>query len=121
MLKFVYVLHRKPGMTLEEFQQYWLDHHGPLVKGFAATLGIQRYIQVHTRPAQSARLADPIRGEMGEPFDGVAELWFDRERATGSDEERRAASRALAEDEAHFIDFSRSAMWRGEEQFIVGD
>jgi len=121
MLKTVYVLRRKPGMSLEEFQKYWLETHGPLVRKHAATLGIQRYIQVHSRPPQAARPADPIRGEMLEAFDGVAELWSDTTSATGSDDERRASGRALAEDEVNFIDFSRSAIWRGEEHFMLGD
>ena len=119
MLKTVYVLRRKPGMTLEEFQNYWHEKHGPLVKQHAATLGIQRYIQVHSRPPSQARPADPIRGPMLEPFDGVAELWTDAASATGSEEERRKAGQALAEDEANFIDFSRSAIWRGEERPII--
>jgi hypothetical protein len=120
MLKTVYVLRRRREMSLEEFQKYWLEHHGPLVKSHAATLGIKRYIQVHTRPPQaSPAQPDPLRGQMLPPFDGVAELWTDPESATGSDEERREARRALAEDEAKFIDFANSAVWRGEEHFML--
>lgn len=119
MQKTVYVLRRKEGMSLEEFQKYWLETHGPLVRKHGVVLGLKRYIQVHTRPAGGQRPADPIRGEMLEPFDGVAELWFDPASATGSDEDRREARRALAEDEARFIDFARSSVWRGEENFIV--
>jgi hypothetical protein len=63
----------------------------------------------------------PIRGVMLEPFDGVAELWSDAASATGTPEERAEAGRILAEDEANFIDFSRSAIWRGEERFMIGD
>ncbi len=119
MLKTIYVLRRKQGMTLEEFQKYWLENHGPLVRSHAATLGLKRYIQVHSRPPRTAPAPDPIRGQMLEPFDGVAELWFDPASATGSDEERRAAQRALAEDEAKFLDFAHSSVWRGEEHTIV--
>jgi uncharacterized protein (TIGR02118 family) len=121
MAKFVYVLKRRPELSLEEFQRYWRENHGPLVKSFAATLGIKRYVQVHTRPPQAPRGTDPLRGDMAEPYDGVAELWFDPALATGTEDERRAARRALAEDEAKFIDFSHSAMWTGEELFVIGD
>jgi hypothetical protein len=119
--KTVYILRRKPGMSLEEFQKYWLEHHGPLVKKHAATLGIKRYIQVHTLPPPQGakRPTDPIRGKMLEPFDGVAELWSDAASATGSEEERREARRILAEDEAKFIDFATSSVWRGEEHVIL--
>ncbi len=119
MLKTIYGLRRKQGMTLEEFQKYWLENHGPLVRSHAATLGLKRYIQVHSRPPRTAPTPDPIRGQMLEPFDGVAELWFDPASATGSDEERRAAARALAEDEAKFLDFAHSSVWRGEEHTIL--
>jgi len=120
ILKTVYVLRRRPGMTLEEFQKYWRENHGPLVKKHAATLGIKRYIQVHTRPPQTPPPPNPIRGQMFEPYDGVAELWTDAASGTGTDEQRREAGRILAEDEANFIDFSRSAVWRGEEVFQIG-
>ena len=119
MLKTIFVLRRKPGMTLEEFQTYWHEQHAPLVKRHAGTLGIKCYIQVHSRPGSQPRRADPLRGEMLKPFDGVAELWIDGQSATGSDEERRAAAQALAEDEARFIDFKGSSLWRGEEQVII--
>ena len=119
MLKTVYILRRKPGMTLEEFQTYWLEKHAPLVKQHARALGIKRYIQVHTRPLQEPRRPDPIRGQMLDPFDGVAEVWVDPESATGTEEEREKARKALAEDEAKFLDFANSAIWRGEEHFII--
>jgi uncharacterized protein (TIGR02118 family) len=120
-MKLIYVLRRKPGMSLEEFQRYWRECHGPLVARYAATLGIRRYVQVHTRLPVQPVAPDPLRGPMQEPYDGVAELWLDAESATGTPHERREAARLLAEDEAKFIDFSRSAMWRGEERIFVGD
>ena len=119
MIKTSYFLRRKPGMSLEDFQKYWLESHGPLVQKHAATIGMVRYIQVHARPPASPR-PDPLRGEMLEPFDGVAEFWIDPAKATGTDEERREVGRILAEDEANFIDFSRSTMTRGEEHYMVG-
>jgi uncharacterized protein (TIGR02118 family) len=106
-------------MTLEEFQTYWREMHAPLVKKFAPKIGMVRYIQVHTRPPAVPR-EDPLRGPMLEPFDGVAEIWIDSSKATGTDEERREAARALAEDEANFIDFASSTMTRGEELYMIG-
>jgi hypothetical protein len=119
MIKTSYVLRRKPGMSLEEFQSYWREKHAPLVKRYAAKIGMVRYVQVHARPPATAR-EDPLRGPMLEPFDGVAEFWIDPALATGTDEERREAARVLAEDEANFIDFSRSTMTRGEELYMIG-
>lgn len=119
MIKTSYVLRRKPGMSVEEFQKYWLETHGPLVQKSAPKIGMVRYIQVHAQPLPSRR-TDPIRGEMMEPFDGIAEWWIDPSEASGTDEERREIGRILAEDEANFIDFSRSTMTRGEEHYMVG-
>ncbi len=120
-MKMVYVLRRKPDMTLEEFQKYWLEHHGPLVRQHAKTLGIVRYIQVHTRLPGMAPQPDPIRGQMAQAYDGVADLWFDPSISAATAEERAASARILAEDEAKFLDFSRSAVWRGEEHVMVGE
>jgi len=120
MMKTSYVLRRKPGMSLEEFQRYWREVHGPLVQKYAPKIGMVRYIQVHAVTPPAERRSDPIRGEMFEPYDGIAEWWIDPERATGTPEERREAARVLAEDEANFIDFSRSCMTRGEELYKIG-
>jgi hypothetical protein len=120
MMKSSYVLRRKPGMSLEEFQRYWREVHGPLVQKWAPKIGMVRYIQVHAVPPPADRPADPIRGQMLEPYDGIAEWWIDPARATGTPEERREAGRVLAEDEANFIDFSRSCITRGEEVHMIG-
>ena len=93
MQQFVYVLRRKQGLSLEEFQTYWREKHGPLVVSHAKTLGIQRYVQVHSIPRE--RPTHPIRGQMFEPYDGVAELWTDRSLAEGTEEEIESARRAL--------------------------
>ena len=31
MIRLVYVLRRLPNLSLQEFQDYWRDAHGPLV------------------------------------------------------------------------------------------
>ncbi|HET8943304.1 MAG TPA: EthD domain-containing protein [Dehalococcoidia bacterium] len=122
MIKLVFCLRRLPHLSLEECQRYWLEKHGPLVRKHAPALRIKRYVQVH-------RLDSPINEAMrrsrdaGEPYDGVAELWWERvedlAEATATPE-GRDASRELLEDERKFIDFSRSALWVGEEHPIVG-
>jgi hypothetical protein len=37
----------------------------------------------------------------------------------GRDPAARAASRLLLEDERRFVDFSRSAIWAGEEHVLI--
>ena len=58
---------RKPGMTVEAFQQHWREVHGPLG---ARVPGLRRYVQSHTRLSGYGRGHDPA-------WDGVALIWFD--------------------------------------------
>lgn len=61
MTKMIVVLHRKDGMSREEFRAYWRDVHGAMG---ARMPRVRKYVQNHV-------LAD------GAPFDGIAEMWFD--------------------------------------------
>ena len=113
MIRMTYVLRRLPGMSLEDFQRYWHDVHGPLVAGFSTAMGVRRYVQVHTLDDPTYKAAREARG-MLEAYDGVAELWWDSvEKLTesGASEQGQEASERLLEDEKNFIDFSRSSLW----------
>ena len=121
MIKLTYCLRRKPGMSLEEFQRYWRDTHAPLVAERAEALGIRRYVQAQTSdiPDVHAMLQARNCGSP-EPFDGVAELWFDSLEAMGSDDPAAAQANAdLFEDETNFIDLANSPMWIAEENIVV--
>ncbi len=76
MIKLVFCVRRLPHLSLEQFQRYWLETHGPLVRRHAATLRIKRYIQVHTLDSPVNEAMRRSRGA-AEPYDGVAELWWD--------------------------------------------
>ena len=121
MVKLVFCLHRLPALSREEFQRYWRERHGPLVRRHAATLRIQRYVQLHS---SDDPLNDVLRASRGAPeaYDGVAELWWatraDLEMATASPEGRHA-SLELLEDERRFIDLARSPLWIAEEVPVV--
>ena len=121
MIKLVYCLRRLPHLSLEDFQRYWLQTHGPLVRGHAATLRIKRYVQVHTLDSPMNETLRTSR-DAAEPYDGVAELWWesaeDLAAATATAEGQRAAQELL-EDERKFIDLARSAIWVAEEHPIV--
>jgi uncharacterized protein (TIGR02118 family) len=122
MVKLVFCLTRLPQLSREEFQRYWRERHGPLVRESAKALGIRRYVQVHTRETP---LNEALRRGRGGPeaYDGVAELWFDSLdalAAAGATPEGRAAGRRLVEDERAFIDLARSPVIVAEEHEIVG-
>ena len=108
MVKLIYVFTRKPGMSVEEFQRYWREEHGPIA---ARIPGVRRYVQCHVLPELYERDEQPA-------YDGAAELWFD-----DLDSLRQAfrSSEVLAarENEAEFIDHSRSFLIITEEKLVV--
>ena len=120
MLKLTFCLRRLPTLSLAEFQDYWLNKHGPLVRSLQPALGMVRYVQLHRRDDD---LADGMRKVRSapEPYDGVAELWWESEetyRAARRNPEAREAGRKLLEDEARFIDLPRSPLWLSREEVI---
>jgi uncharacterized protein (TIGR02118 family) len=123
MIKIVFCLRRRADLSREEFQSYWRTRHAPLVRSHASALGIRRYVQVHSVDDNiSSAIAGPRKSP--EPFDGVAELWFDSLDAlivAGSTDEGRAAGALLFEDEQRFIDLERSPLLLAEEHVIIED
>jgi uncharacterized protein (TIGR02118 family) len=123
MIKLTFCLRRKPGLSLEEFQDYWLNKHGPLVRSFAKDLRILRYVQLHS-------LDDPMNQGMAASrkappaYDGVAQLWFksmEDLKENARSPAARAANQTLLDDEDKFIDLENSPLWFGEEHTIVSD
>jgi uncharacterized protein (TIGR02118 family) len=122
LLKIIFCLRRLPELSLEAFHRHWLEEHAPLVKRHAPTLGIVRYVQSHT--CWDPRLAAPIdaRGSRIEPYDGVAELWWDSIEdvvRAGSTPEGRRAGRELLSDERRFIDLPNSPIFYAREFDIL--
>ena len=108
MVKLIYCITRKPGMSVEEFQRYWREVHGPIA---ARIPGVRRYVQCHTLP-------ELYGGDRTPAYDGAAELWWDSldaMRAARGTPEQRAA----IEDERNFIDHSRVFSIITEEKPVV--
>src|ERR1700675_4638751 len=71
MVKLIICAKRKTGMTRKEFDAYWQNQHGPLVKSVPEFMRhVKKYVQCHI-VENSAPLG------VAAPYDGVAELWFD--------------------------------------------
>lgn len=122
MIKLTFCLVRLPHLSRAQFQDYWFNTHGPLVKSVAETLMIRRYVQLHSLPAEASAGVRASR-EAPPEFDGVAELWFDSLEviaANGQRPEAQKAAALLLEDERRFIDLPKSPLWWGEERGIVG-
>jgi uncharacterized protein (TIGR02118 family) len=107
MVKLVYCITKKKGLTDEEFFRYWRNVHGPI----GARIPRLRKL------VQSRRITIP--GDKFQPdYDGMAELWFDTI-------EDLLAARGLPEwkasrdDEANFIDHTKVAYFVTEEHAIL--
>ena len=79
-------------MSVEEFQKYWLEVHGPLG---AAIAPMKRYVQSHTR--QSAYNDGKLPA-----FDGMAMTWFEDTGAMRASAESREY-KATRSDEKNFV------------------
>ncbi len=120
MIKITFCLRRLPSLTRDAFQDYWLNHHGPLVKSHREVLRMRRYVQLHGGFDEITEKVAAARGAPA-PFDGVAQLWWDSLddlTASGRTAEGRAAGKALIEDERKFIDLAKSPLWFGREHVI---
>ena len=120
-MKIIYCLKRLPELTVGEFQRHWRDVHAPLVRQHQHVLRIMRYVQVHTETSEMSERLRAFRGSP-EPYDGVAEIWYESREALetlGRDPAARAASRMLLEDERRFVDTARSPIWIGDEHLVI--
>lgn len=121
MIKLTFAVRRRADINPAEFHRYWRDEHGPLVRSLQVALAIHRYVQTHR---VETPLNDGLRASRSalEPFDGVAELWWEDLDAlvlATSSPEGSAAGQTLLEDEARFIDLEHSALWLGQEIEII--
>jgi uncharacterized protein (TIGR02118 family) len=71
--KILLFMKRRPGMSMEAFQEYYETRHAPLAMKYSSSVDryIRRYLTAHPNPET---------GETGElPYDVVTELWFEDE------------------------------------------
>ncbi len=119
MAHLMFCVHRLPHLTREQFQDYWRNVHGPLVRSHADALGLAAYVQNHALPAEAnARLAR----ERGAPpsFDGVAQLWWhERILSTQQKEAARRANAELLADERTFIDLAASPIFLVQDHEVL--
>jgi|SRR5215831_1185175 len=123
MIKIAFCLRRLSQLSPEEFQQYWLEVHGPLVRKHQKVLRIVRYVQFHSTCGPLTERLRAFRNSP-EPYDGIAEIWYESRESLatlGKDANARRASRELLEDEKRFVDLARSPIWSGEERKVITD
>jgi uncharacterized protein (TIGR02118 family) len=123
MIVITFILRRRPELSADEFHRYWREQHAPLVAAHAGTLGIRKYIQLHTIDSPLAVAIAEGRGCEPTDYDGIAILWFDGAEAlvaAASTPGGVAGSAALLEDERTFIDLARCQLWISEDHTVIG-
>ncbi len=114
MIKLTCLLKRKEGMTPAEFQEYWRNHHGPLIAGSTAANYVIRYEQ-NPRPLDSYRDDQDRSG-----YDGVTVQWFPSMEAYYA-HMGEADFPAMMDDIAKFLDLDHLDMVLTEEPIVVID
>lgn len=120
MIKLAFCIRRLPGMSRDEFQDYWRNRHADLVMSLQPAIGFKRYVQFHGGYDKLSTKAAEFR-QSPEPYDGIAELWWEDEETmikASSSKAARAGFAVLYEDEKNFIDLANSPMWYGTEHVI---
>lgn len=106
MIKSVMTFKRRAGMSVDAFQDYWLNRHPDVVLKMD---GLQRYVQNHPLPGGYAKRELPV--------DGIAETWWPDTETM----KRNASSPVWAElkaDEAEFLDPSSLQLLLVEEHVM---
>ena len=52
LIRVTVCVNRRPGMTEDEFSDYWVNNHGPLATEWLLRCGIVRYVQVRNERSQ---------------------------------------------------------------------
>lgn len=120
MIKLVYVITRRADISAQAFYDHWLNAHGPLVAQQAKALRLRKYVQSHLLDHPSNESMRAVRG-MLPPVDGITEVWWESQadlEAAYATPQGAASGAILAEDEARFIDFSRSQVFMTTEHTI---
>jgi uncharacterized protein (TIGR02118 family) len=73
MFKLIIMAKRKPGMSMDEFRDYYEKRHAPLALSVAPSR-MRKYVRNFITPVQ----ADPS-AQKEAPYDCVTECWFDSE------------------------------------------
>jgi uncharacterized protein (TIGR02118 family) len=113
MVKLIICATRKAGISREQFNAYWRDQHGPLVKSVTEfSRHVRKYVQCHQ-----------VEGEMPlgrpGPYDGVAELWFDSVEAANAAFKEPKYLEIIRPDELKFVDPNSFMAFITEERQVI--
>ena len=116
MIKLSFCLTRKDHLSRQEFQNYWINNHAPLVQSVSKDLKILKYHQIHCQSfdfLSGARRARVPEGALPHDYDGIAELCWESWKifkGLSGDKMAQKAGKILLEDEVKFINFEKSPL-----------
>jgi uncharacterized protein (TIGR02118 family) len=112
MIKLIFMLKRRPGMSRGEFVEYYESTHARLGERYVPNA--KRYVRRYLHP-----LAEPFTGAVKEPdYDVMTELWFDNQAEMDKAMARLGEPDVLAEitrDEEKLFDRPRHRLYIAEE------
>ncbi|MGH7916212.1 MAG: EthD domain-containing protein [Candidatus Binataceae bacterium] len=113
MIKLIICATRRVDISHEEFDSYWRDKHGPLVKSVSEfARHVRKYVQCH-----QVESATPF-GVAG-PYDGVAELWFDSVEEVAIAFSEPKYLEIIRADELKFVDPRKCISFVTEELQVI--
>ena len=113
MIKLVICATRKAGMSFEEFDRYWHEQHGPLVKSVPEfARHVRKYVQSHL-------VKGTVPFGIGGDYDGVAELWFDNVDDAAAAFRQPKYLEIIRADELKFVDGSKCISFVTEELQVI--
>lgn len=107
MIKTIALLHRKEGVTREEFARHYEEVHAPLAIKILPMF--KKYVRNH--------VAD-VPGEEGPDFDCVSEFWFETVEDAMAVMEliQSEAGQPIRDDEQKFMDTSKTISFMVDER-----
>jgi len=105
MVKVILLLHRREGMSVEEFRRYWRESHAPLLVQLP---DLQRLVFNYGQSDATGGVA---------PYDGISEDWFESAEAMQAAFSSPAGQAVLA-DVPNFLDPSKIQMTVVEEDEV---
>jgi uncharacterized protein (TIGR02118 family) len=113
MIKLIICASRRADITAAQFDAYWRDKHGPLVKSVTEfSRHVRKYVQCHL-------VETSVPFGIPGTYDGVSELWFD-----SVDQAKKAFSEPkyleiIRADELKFVDPHRCISFVTEELRVI--
>ena len=107
VIRLYFGLRRLERLTLDEFQDYWLNRHADFGRRLIPPY---TYHQLHADSVATGRLAQ-VTGLAASDLDGVVEVHFPDVAALVRQLSREEVARDALADERNFIDHARSQFW----------